>query len=126
MLTAFDLDRLRSLAEQLQVRLQRAGPSDAGCVCRRKIMTAILIARGEYGARAACRLIPGVPDEGAHNFVGTLAQRVGMLLSPNSTPVVSSAESAAVTNGASVGIITCFYAFHFITHNSTLLANSAF
>ena len=50
MLTAFDLECLRSLAEQLQVRLQRAGPTPGVP----KIMAAILIARGEYGARAAC------------------------------------------------------------------------
>ena len=93
MLGEEELASLRSLTERLAVQLRRAGPLPGVA----KIMAAILIARDGHGARAACRLIPGVPDEGAHAFVGTLARRVGMLLS---TDMLLSTTSAAASSAA--------------------------
>ena len=104
MLRAEELASLRSLAERLAVQLQRAGPAPGVA----KIMAAILIARDGHGARAACRLIPGVPDEGAHTFVGTLARRVGMLLS--GAAIVEAAEvveTVAMDTSAAGSVVAC-------------------
>ena len=91
MLRAEELASLRSLAERLEVQLRRAGPTTGVP----KIMAAILIARGEHGARAACRMIPGVPDDGAHSFVGKLARRVRMLLSTTATSSAADSSTAS-------------------------------
>ena len=104
MLRAEELASLRSLAERLAVQLQRAGPAPGVA----KIMAAILIARDGHGARAACRLIPGVPDEGAHTFVGTLARRVGTLLS--GAAIVEAAEvmeTVAMDTSAAGSVVAC-------------------
>ena len=69
-------DRLNALAQVLKPRLKPLrGPTPQVT----HIMAAILIARDSLGARAACRAVPGVPED-AHTRVGKLAERVRPLL----------------------------------------------
>ena len=74
--TAAALEELRTLALQLKPHLKgSAGPAHSVS----HIMAAVLIARDSFGARAACRAVPGVP-ENANGRVNKLALRVRALL----------------------------------------------
>ena len=99
--TAIDFRALNALAKRLTVPLQRAGPAPGEA----KIMAAILVARGTHGAREACRLVPGVPND-AHSRVGTLAQRVGKLLSAaaDSSTANSTAVASMIVVGGSIAV----------------------
>ena len=81
-----ELLALEKQAERLQPQLKRDGPAPKIA----HIMAAILIARDGYGARAACRAVPGVP-ENVHGRVNKLSKRVRALLDIDSPTLSISA-----------------------------------